>query len=131
MAKTVRPNLNRAEIFDGINLKRSGNEFAPNVGRVAEHFRESFACLLAIGQSALVVIKLHVVGEHRDEKIDIVRVKGAEHLCIQLGDGFEQLRGFGNCERRLRDRRNCNSKCKDGEIFMLRIDLSFLIAWRE
>ena len=82
MAKTVRPNLNRAEIFDRINLKRTGNEFAPNVGRVAEHFRESFARLLAIGQSALVVIKLHVVGEHRHEKIDIVRVKGAEHLCI-------------------------------------------------
>jgi len=82
MAKTVRPNLNRTEIFDRINLKRTGNEFAPDIGRVTEHLHESFARLLAVGQSAFVVIKLHVVGEHRHEKIDIVRVKGAEHLCI-------------------------------------------------
>src|SRR5881392_2088821 len=117
MAKTVRPNLNRTEIFDRINLKRTGNEFASNVGRVVEHFRESFARLLAIGQSALVVIKLHVVGEHRYEKVDIVRVKGAEHLCVQLRDGLEQLRRFGIRERRLCDRCNRDSKCKNSEIF--------------
>ncbi len=86
MAKTVRPNLNRTEIFDRINLKRTGNEFAPNVGRVAEHFRESFARLLAIGQSALVVIKLHVVGEHRHEKIDIVRVK--KYFMLRIARTF-------------------------------------------
>src|SRR5207244_8471925 len=34
-----------------------------------------------------------------------------------LGNRFEQLRGFGKCERRLRDRRNRNSQCKDGKIF--------------
>ena len=56
MGKTVGPNLNRAEIFDRINLKRTGNELAPDMGKNIEDFRDCLACLLAFGQSAFVVI---------------------------------------------------------------------------
>ena len=81
--------LDRALIFDRINLESALHEISPYVGVAREDFFETLLSLLVIGQATGVVIELKVISKHRHQTIEIVPVECLKYRAVHPRDCVE------------------------------------------
>ena len=89
MAKAMFTDLDRAMIFDGVNLESAWHEISPYVGVAREDLFEILPGLLVIGQATGVVIELKVISKHRHQTIEIVPVECVKYRAVHAGDCVE------------------------------------------
>ena len=95
MVKAVNPDFERAVSLHVIDLQRPGNEFAR--GGATNVFLYAFGeGRVAKRDSALIVIKLHAVGDEGRKLRQVAVVVGGEQSRIERGDGLVEFRLIGD-----------------------------------
>src|SRR5207302_141751 len=99
--ETMHTNLDGAVTLHLMGFQRAGDEFAPHVASadvLLDAFRQFH---FAEGYSALVMIKLDVIGKKRGKFLQVTSVVSVKERGVQGGDGFIEFRlGFNVLERR-------------------------------
>src|SRR6266487_3819278 len=92
MVEAVNAYLYCAVVGDGVDLKRAGYEFSGHLATnvILHTLNQS---LPSVAQSALVMVKLQIVGQQRSEFLQIAMVVGVEKFGIQRLDRLKQWVG--------------------------------------
>src|SRR3954453_2723377 len=95
VAKSMGAQLNGAEVFDRVDLKRAWQQRALDVRRITEHLGEALTGLLVVTQAVLIVVKFYVVGKHRHQHVHIVGVESVESPLVHSRYGLGEIGRFG------------------------------------
>ena len=91
MAEAMFANLERAVIFDWVDLQAPFDQIPSDIGASTEHVREPALGLLKIGQATGVMIEFNVGREERHEMIHIMSIESLKDSRIHPGYRVEQF----------------------------------------